>query len=63
MLSAEHANDTTTIPIFNDIVFEPTESFLVNLSFAGGLVHRVKLDPSITKVIILDDGKQLHQTF
>ena len=41
-LSAEYTNDTITIPIFNDNVFEPTESFIVNLSFVSGLVHRVK---------------------
>ena len=39
-----------SIPIINDEVFELTESFLVNLTLAGGTTSH-----NSTKVIILDD--------
>ena len=58
-LSATHPNDTVTIPILDNNIFESTESFLVTLYFPGGPVPRVTLKPSTATVTIFDDdGKQ-----
>ena len=59
-LSNAHPNDTVTISIINDTLFEPTESFMVQLAFSGGPMPRITLSPSTATVSIFDDdGKQL----
>ena len=60
-LNTMSPNKNITIRINNDNVVEPTESFMVNLSFYGEPGPKVILkQPSIAKVIIMDDdGKKL----
>ena len=43
------------IPILNDNGYEPTERFMVNLSFSGEPIPEVTLNPSSVEIVILDD--------
>lgn len=60
-LSSTVTSTSVRYPIVNDGVFEHTECFMVNLSFPGVPVSRIRLDPFTAKVVILDnDGKQIY---
>lgn len=57
ILTTELPNATITIFIIDDNLTEPIESIEVHLSFPGGPLPRIKLEPNTTTVTILGNNK------
>lgn len=55
ILSTTYPNHTITIYIVNDEEVESTETLTLELSFPGGPLPRVKLNPSTATITIFDD--------